>query len=82
MGYSVRSDSEGCGRCPIGILWLRMYVRMSLLYAYCIVFGFSETEFGRIERGLSYSVQAGFLSGRPNIGGVFLLELVLGTAST
>ena len=46
-----------------------------------IVLGFIPSVFIGIERGVTYSVQAGFLSGKPPQGGSLNLNLVLGTAS-
>ena len=44
------------------------------------VLGFIPSEFSEIERGVTYTVQAGFLSGKPPQGGNMNLNLVLGTA--
>ena len=43
--------------------------------------GFIPSVFIGIERGVTYSVQAGFLSGKPPQGGSLNLNLVHGTAS-
>ena len=43
--------------------------------------GFIPSVFIGIERGVTYSVQAGFLSGKPPQGGSLNLNLVPGTAS-
>ena len=45
-----------------------------------LVLGFIPSVFIGIERGWTYSVQAGFLSGKPPQGGTLFLDLVLGTA--
>ena len=42
--------------------------------------GFIPSEFSGIERGVTYTVMAGFLSGKPPQGGNLNLNLVLGTA--
>ena len=42
--------------------------------------GFIPSEFSGIERGVTYNVTAGFLSGKPPQGGNLNLNLVLGTA--
>lgn len=56
-----------------------------LLYCYCCcslsVLGFSPSEFIGQERGEAHSVQAGYLSGRPDMGGLLTVELSVGTAS-
>jgi hypothetical protein len=44
------------------------------------VVGFSPDIFTGEERGEGYSVQAGFLSGRPERGGTINLRLLPGTA--
>ena len=43
--------------------------------------GFIPSVFVGIEQGVSFLVQAGFLSGKPPQGGNLNLNLVLGTAS-
>ena len=44
------------------------------------VLGFIPSEFSGIERGVTYTVMAGFLSGKPPQGGNLNLNLMLGTA--
>ena len=44
------------------------------------MFGFAQTEFVGAERGENYEVQVGFLSGRPEVGGTFSIQLSPGTA--
>ena len=44
------------------------------------VLGFNPSEFSRIEQGVTYTVMAGFLSGKPPQGGNLNLNLVFGTA--
>ena len=45
------------------------------------VLGFNPSTFVGIEQGVTFSVEAGFLSGKPPQGGSLTLDLVLGTAS-
>ncbi len=46
------------------------------------MFGFAQTEFIGAERGEDHTVQAGYLSGRPDAAGPPIhLQLILGTAS-
>jgi hypothetical protein len=47
-----------------------------------VVVGFSPAELTGDERGEGYSVQAGFLSGRPVRGGLVNLDLTVGTAGS
>lgn len=42
--------------------------------------GFSPAEFVGVERAGPYSVQAGYLSGRPEGVGIFLIQLEFGSA--
>ena len=49
--------------------------------SFTLVLGFNTSVFFGIERGVTFSVQAGFLSGKPPQGGSLNLNLVLGTAS-
>ena len=51
-----------------------------LCHFFPTVLGFIPSVFAGIERGVSFSVQAGFLSGKPPQGGNLNLNIVLGTA--
>ena len=48
---------------------------------HCLVLGFTPMEFVGVESSGTYSVQAGFLSGRTDTGGLIFLELEVNTAS-
>ena len=48
---------------------------------HCLVLGFTPMEFVGVESSGTYSVQAGFLSGRTDTGGLISLELEVNTAS-
>ena len=56
---------------------IRQFVNVIIIF---LVLGFIPSVFIGIERGWTYSVQAGFLSGKPPQGGTLFLDLVLGTA--
>ena len=43
--------------------------------------GFNPSVFEGIEQGITFSVEGGFLSGKPPQGGSLNVNLVLGTAS-
>ena len=51
-----------------------------LSHFFPIVLGFIPSVFVGIEQGVRFSVQAGFLSGKPPQGGNLNLAIVLGTA--
>ena len=53
---------------------------MIVLVFLSLVLGFIPSVFVGVERGVTFSVQAGFLSGKPPQGGNLNLNLVLGTA--
>ena len=54
------------------------FLRVFLLFF--SVLGFIPSVFIGNERGVTYSVQAGFLSGKPPQGGTLFLDLVFDTA--
>ena len=43
--------------------------------------GFANASFDGEERAENYSVDAGYLSGRPSAEGIFTIQLILETAS-
>ena len=47
---------------------------------FSLVLGFIPAVFVRVERGMPFTLQAGFLSGKPPQRGYLNLNLVLGTA--
>ena len=83
FGFSVRTDGEGCRRCPNseqlhGFVYACLINHPPfLLYG---VFGFAQTIFTQHERGQGYQIEAGFLSGRPETGLVSNITLEAGDA--
>ena len=57
-----------------------IFLFLNITYLF-LVLGFIPSVFVGIEQGVTFSVQAGFLSGKPPQGGNLNLNLVLGTAS-